>query len=122
MQALGTDKLGAADCGLVWSRLQSDIGLVPTSASCTPCVPLRLREALLLSSSPRPRAAACPHYASAELVAGQERSIPNPSEVEKSTKASGDLLRRFKEMKQSLTNELQEAPVLTDDEVALRVR
>ena len=55
------------------------------------------------------------------LCAGQERSIPAPSEAAQSTKASGDLLRRFKEMKQSLTNELQEAPVLTDAEVALRV-
>ena len=54
-------------------------------------------------------------------AAGQERSIPAPSEAAQSTKASGDLLRRFKEMKQSLTNELQEAPVLTDAEVALRV-
>ena len=44
------------------------------------------------------------------VVAGQERSIPAPSEAAQSTKASGDLLRRFKELRESLRNEYSEPP------------
>ena len=56
------------------------------------------------------------------LVAGQERSIPAPSEAAQSTKASGDLLRRFKELRESLRNEYSEPPSLSQSEVDLRVR
>ena len=56
-----------------------------------------------------------------DLPAGQERSIPAPSEAVQSTKASGDLLRRFKELRESLRNEYSEPPMLTETEAQLRV-
>ena len=52
---------------------------------------------------------------------GQDRAIPGPTEAAQSTKSTGDLLRRFKEMGQSVRNDYREPPVLSDTEVHLRV-
>lgn len=54
-------------------------------------------------------------------AAGQDRGIPGPAEAAQSTKASGDLLRRFKEMGQAVRNDYREPPILSDTEVGLRV-
>ena len=58
----------------------------------------------------------------ASFTAGQERAIPTPTESAQSTRATGDLLRRFKEMRQSVKNEHIEAPRLDAEETSLRVR
>ena len=52
---------------------------------------------------------------------GQDRAIPGPAEATQSTKSTGDLLRRFKEMGQSVRNDYREPPILSDTEVTLRV-
>ena len=52
--------------------------------------------------------------------AGSEGAIPAPADAAKSTKATGDLLRRFKEMGQSMRNDYKEPPPLDDAETSLR--
>ncbi|KAK9835396.1 hypothetical protein WJX81_006991 [Elliptochloris bilobata] len=51
---------------------------------------------------------------------GSEGAIPAPAEAAKSTKATGDLLRRFKELGQSMRNDYKEPPPLDDAETNLR--
>ena len=55
-------------------------------------------------------------------LAGSEGAIPAPADAAKSTRATGDLLRRFKEMGQSMRNDYKEPPPLDDAETNLRAR
>ena len=63
----------------------------------------------------------CPVRARAR-PAGSEGAIPAPADAAKSTRATGDLLRRFKEMGQSMRNDYKEPPPLDDAETNLRAR
>ena len=56
-----------------------------------------------------------------ECHTGQDRAIPTPTESAQATKATGDLLRRFKEMRQSVKNEHIEQPRFDTEEATLRV-
>ncbi len=56
------------------------------------------------------------------LHAGSEGAIPAPAQAAQSTKATGDLLRRFKELGQSVRNDYKEPPALDDNETMLRAR
>lgn len=55
-------------------------------------------------------------------VFGGDRAIPAPQEAAQSTKRSGDLLRRFRELGTSIKGEFKKTTVLSSDEAALRVR
>lgn len=54
-------------------------------------------------------------------AAGSESAIPNPSDAARSTKHTGDLLRRFKELRLDVRHEYQEQPAMTQPEADLRV-
>ncbi|KAK9866902.1 hypothetical protein WJX84_001593 [Apatococcus fuscideae] len=51
---------------------------------------------------------------------GSESAIPNPSDAARSTRHTGDLLRRFKELRLDVRQEYQEQPALTQAEIDLR--
>lgn len=92
---------------------------------------LQLREAASVTATPA-AAWGMPHVYQAQAAlwwcrvsagawpAGSEGAIPAPADAAKSTKATGDLLRRFKEMGQSMRNDYKEPPPLDDAETNLR--
>ena len=62
-----------------------------------------------------------PHLKRLWGSAGSDRTIPAPAEAAQPTSKTGDLLRRLKELGQSVRNDYKEPPVLSEIETRLRV-
>jgi len=63
-----------------------------------------------------------PGHPGAHGRAGTEGAIPAPADAAKSTRATGDLLRRLKELGTAVRNDYKEPPVMDEAETTLRAR